>query len=89
MKVLMSEWKLNIDKNKCFIQYVGKYFESKTYKNEDESAFKYTIEVKNWKDYNNTILIFTVYKNVKPITKKYQQNGFIMVQVRQLCYYAI
>ena len=70
---LTPDGKLDIDKNRGLLQYDGKYFESKTYVNNDGTTFKYIIEIKNLNDsFNNTILIFTDGNQ----TKEYQQVGF-------------
>ena len=78
-EVLTPDAELSIDKDKGFLQYDGKYFESKTYRNEDGTEFKYTIRIKNLNDnFNNTVLIFTGYENGKELSKEYRQMGFKM-----------
>ena len=77
-EVLEPDGKLAIDKNRGLLQYGGKYFESKTYKDKDGNEFKYTVEIKNVPYNNNTVLILTGYENGSPFTREYQQNGFTM-----------
>ena len=71
-EVLIPDGKLNIDKNRGLLQYDGKYFESKTYVNNDGTTFKYTVEIKNVPENNNTILVLKAGNQ----TKEYQQTGF-------------
>ena len=76
---LTPDAELSIDKNKGLLQYDGRYFESKTYRNEDGITFKYAIEIKNLNDqFNNTILTFIGYENGKQFSRKYYQMGFKM-----------
>ena len=76
-ETLTPDGELSIDKNKSFQQYDGKYFESKTYKNDDGTEFKYTIEIKNLNDeHNNTILIFTGFEKGTRFSREYKQMGY-------------
>ena len=70
---LTPDAELSIDKNAHPGQYAGKYFESRTYVNNDGIAFKYTIEIKNHNDGRSIVLIFTDDKNGG---KQYNFPGF-------------
>ena len=75
-EVLIPDAELSIDKNQGAHQYAGKYFESKTYVNNDGTTFKYTIEIKNHSDGRSTVLIFSGYENGKQFSKQYNFPGF-------------
>ena len=73
-ETLKPDAALSINKNAGSQQYVGKYFESRTYVKEDGTKFKYTIEIKDLKDgRNGTALIFTDADNGG---KQYNFPGF-------------
>ena len=76
-EVLTPDAKLSINKDAGAHQYAGKYFESKTYVNNDGTTFKYTIEIKNLSDGRSTVLIFSGYENGKQFSKQYNFPGFI------------
>ena len=76
-EVLTPDGQLAINKNAGADQYAGKYFESKTYINNDGTTFKYTIEIKNLSDGRSTVLIFSGYEDGKQFSKQYNFPGFI------------
>ena len=76
VEVLTPDAELSINKNAGAQQYAGKYFESKTYVNNDGTTFKYTIEIKNHSDGRSTVLIFSGYENGKQFSKQYNFPGF-------------
>lgn len=76
-EVLKPDKTITINKNAGPKQYAGNYFESITYKNDDGSEFKYTIEIKNHSDGRSTVLIFSGYENGKQFSKQYNFPGFI------------
>ena len=75
-EVLTPDAELSINKNAGAHQYADKYFESKTYVNDDGTTFKYTIEIKNHSDGRSTVLIFSGYENGKQFSKQYNFPGF-------------
>ena len=64
-EVLTPDGRLDINKNAGSQQYIGKYFESKTYINNDGTTFKYTIKIKSVNVNNGVLLIFSGYENGK------------------------
>ena len=73
-EVLTPDKTIAINKDAGPKQYAGNYFESKTYRSEDGSAFKYTVEIKDLQDGRGGIaLIFTGKEN----PKQYLFPGFL------------